>query len=98
MRPSPLAGVLARWSNKPSNTALLVCYQIVEEPLPNSAKERLYNYFGDQRRLFETVLIEELEKLALSLGENALWQCIQRAKPTPGLCCERCPAVHLPTL
>ena len=34
-------------------------------------KERLYNYFGDKRRLFETVLIEELEKLALSLGANA---------------------------
>ena len=34
-------------------------------------KERLYNYFGDKRRLFETVLIEELEKLAISLGMNA---------------------------
>ena len=34
-------------------------------------KERLYNYFGDKRLLFETVLIEELEKLALSLGANA---------------------------
>ena len=34
-------------------------------------KERLYNYFGDKRRLFETVLIEELEKLAFSLGANA---------------------------
>ena len=34
-------------------------------------KERLYNYFGDKRRLFETVLIEELEKLATSLGANA---------------------------
>ena len=34
-------------------------------------KERLYNYFGDKRRLFETVLIEELEKLAISLGANA---------------------------
>ena len=34
-------------------------------------KERLYNYFGDKRRLFETVLIEELEKLAISLAANA---------------------------
>jgi AcrR family transcriptional regulator len=34
-------------------------------------KERLYNYFGNKRRLFETVLIEELEKLAISLGTNA---------------------------
>ncbi len=34
-------------------------------------KERLYNYFGDKRQLFETVLIEELEKLAVSLGTNA---------------------------
>ncbi len=34
-------------------------------------KERLYNYFGDKRRLFERVLIEELEKLAISLGANA---------------------------
>ncbi len=34
-------------------------------------KERLYNYFGDKRRLFETVLIAELEKLAISLGANA---------------------------
>ena len=34
-------------------------------------KERLYNYFGDKRRLFETVLIEELEKLAIALGANA---------------------------
>ena len=34
-------------------------------------KERLYNYFGDKRQLFETVLIEELEKLAVSLGMNA---------------------------
>ncbi len=34
-------------------------------------KERLYNYFGDKRQLFETVLIEELEKLAVSLGRNA---------------------------
>ena len=34
-------------------------------------KERLYNYFGDKRQLFETVLIEELEKLAISLGRNA---------------------------
>ncbi len=34
-------------------------------------KERLYNYFGDKRRLFEAVLIEELEKLAVSLGANA---------------------------
>ena len=34
-------------------------------------KERLYNYFGNKRRLFETVLIEELEKLAIALGANA---------------------------
>ncbi len=34
-------------------------------------KERLYNYFGDKRLLFETVLTEELEKLAVSLGANA---------------------------
>lgn len=34
-------------------------------------KERLYNYFGDKRQLFETVLIDELEKLAASLGQNA---------------------------
>ena len=34
-------------------------------------KERLYNYFGDKRLLFETVLIEELEKLAVSLEANA---------------------------
>jgi AcrR family transcriptional regulator len=34
-------------------------------------KERLYNYFGDKRQLFETVLVEELEKLAISLGANA---------------------------
>ena len=34
-------------------------------------KERLYNYFGDKRRLFETVLIEELEKLAIALGANS---------------------------
>ncbi len=34
-------------------------------------KERLYNYFGDKRRLFEAVLTEELEKLATSLGANA---------------------------
>ncbi len=34
-------------------------------------KERLYNYFGNKRQLFETVLIEELEKLAVSLGLNA---------------------------
>ena len=34
-------------------------------------KERLYNYFGDKRQLFETVLIEELEKLAVSLEVNA---------------------------
>ncbi len=34
-------------------------------------KERLYNYFGDKRQLFETVLIEELEELAISLGMNA---------------------------
>ena len=30
-------------------------------------KERLYNYFGDKRSLFETVLTAELEKLAASL-------------------------------
>ena len=34
-------------------------------------KERLYNYFGDKRRLFEVVLIEELEKLSIALGTNA---------------------------
>ncbi len=34
-------------------------------------KERLYNYFGDKRQLFETVLVAELEKLAVSLGINA---------------------------
>jgi AcrR family transcriptional regulator len=34
-------------------------------------KERLYNYFGDKRQLFETVLVEELENLAISLGANA---------------------------
>ena len=34
-------------------------------------KERLYNYFGHKRLLFETVLIDELEKLAVSLGANA---------------------------
>jgi len=34
-------------------------------------KERLYNYFGNKRQLFEIVLIEELEKLAVSLGVNA---------------------------
>ena len=34
-------------------------------------KERLYNYFGNKRQLFETVLIEELEQLAVSLGRNA---------------------------
>ncbi len=36
-----------------------------------SNKERLYNYFGDKRRLFEAVLIEELEKLAIALGAKA---------------------------
>ena len=34
-------------------------------------KERLYNYFGDKRLLFEIVLIEELEKLAASLEASA---------------------------
>ena len=34
-------------------------------------KERLYNYFGDKRRLFETVLIDELERLAIALGVEA---------------------------
>ena len=31
-------------------------------------KERLYKYFGDKRALFETVLTDELEKLAASVG------------------------------
>ncbi len=31
-------------------------------------KERLYNYFGDKRLLFETVLTRELEKLAAALS------------------------------
>lgn len=34
-------------------------------------KERLYNYFGDKRLLFETVLTKELEKLAASMSLNA---------------------------
>lgn len=34
-------------------------------------KERLYNYFGDKRLLFETVLTDELEKLAVSMLNNA---------------------------
>ena len=34
-------------------------------------KERLYNYFGDKRLLFETVLTEELDKLAVALEANA---------------------------
>ena len=34
-------------------------------------KERLYNYFGDKRLLFEAVLTHELEKLAASLSINA---------------------------
>jgi AcrR family transcriptional regulator len=34
-------------------------------------KERLYNYFGDKQSLFETVLIDELEKLATSLLKTA---------------------------
>ncbi len=33
-------------------------------------KERLYNYFGDKRLLFEAVLTHELEKLAASLPVN----------------------------
>ncbi|HWC80516.1 MAG TPA: TetR family transcriptional regulator [Pseudonocardiaceae bacterium] len=31
-------------------------------------KERLYKYFGDKRALFETVLSDELEKLATGVG------------------------------
>ena len=34
-------------------------------------KERLYNYFGDKRLLFEAVLTHELEKLAASLSIDA---------------------------
>jgi AcrR family transcriptional regulator len=34
-------------------------------------KERLYNYFGDKRSLFETVLTAELEKLAASLPPDS---------------------------
>ncbi|GAA3851702.1 TetR family transcriptional regulator [Saccharothrix violaceirubra] len=30
-------------------------------------KERLYNYFGDKNRLFQAVLIEELEKMAADI-------------------------------
>ncbi|WP_241654806.1 TetR/AcrR family transcriptional regulator [Granulicella sibirica] len=30
-------------------------------------KERLYNYFGDKQSLFEMVLVDELEKLAVSM-------------------------------
>jgi len=37
-------------------------------------KERLYKYFGDKQALFETVLSDELDKLAASVGrpENGL--------------------------
>jgi AcrR family transcriptional regulator len=37
-------------------------------------KERLYKYFGDKRALFETVLADELDKLATEVGrpENSL--------------------------
>ena len=31
-------------------------------------KERLYNYFGDKRALFETVLADELDKLAAAVS------------------------------
>ena len=31
-------------------------------------KERLYNYFGDKQALFETVLTDELDKLAASVA------------------------------
>ena len=31
-------------------------------------KERLYKYFGDKQALFETVLTDELDKLAASVG------------------------------
>ncbi len=34
-------------------------------------KERLYNYFGDKRLLFETVLTRELEELAMSMSMHA---------------------------
>lgn len=34
-------------------------------------KERLYKYFGDKQSLFETVLSDELEKLAVSVGRPA---------------------------
>lgn len=33
-------------------------------------KERLYNYFGDKRALFETVLNAELQKLAEAVGRT----------------------------
>src|SRR5580658_10655175 len=33
-------------------------------------KERLYKYFGDKRALFETVLSDELDKLALGVAET----------------------------
>jgi AcrR family transcriptional regulator len=32
-------------------------------------KERLYNYFGDKRALFQTVLAEQLQQLAVAVGE-----------------------------
>jgi AcrR family transcriptional regulator len=32
-------------------------------------KERLYNYFGDKRALFQTVLSEQLAQLAIAVGE-----------------------------
>ena len=34
-------------------------------------KERLYKYFGDKQSLFETVLSDELEKLAVEVGRPA---------------------------
>src|ERR1700735_5180832 len=33
-------------------------------------KERLYKYFGDQQSLFETILTDELEKLAASVART----------------------------
>lgn len=32
-------------------------------------KERLYNYFGDKRALFQAVLSEQLQQLAVAVGE-----------------------------
>lgn len=39
-------------------------------------KERLYNYFGDKRALFDTVLSDELEKLAASVESPAGFEAI----------------------